>query len=61
MKAEHYEDFTLVTQYFNVRDLTIQKFVQSCKRIGDDFLEVSLSEVRLHLFELMIYFFNKQN
>uniref|UniRef100_A0A336MQL3 CSON005496 protein n=1 Tax=Culicoides sonorensis TaxID=179676 RepID=A0A336MQL3_CULSO len=45
MKAEHFEDFAIVTQYFNVRDLSIQKFVQSCKRISDDFLEVPLSEM----------------
>lgn len=49
MKTEHYEDFALITQYFNIRDLSAQKFVQTCKRIGDDFLEVSLSEVSVSL------------
>lgn len=50
MKAEHYEDFALIIQYFNIRDLAAQKFVQSCKRIGDDFLEISLSDVSFVFF-----------
>lgn len=50
MKAEHYEDFTVILHYFNVRDLTIQKIIQACKRVGDDFLDVSMKEVSISFF-----------
>lgn len=46
MKAQHYEDFSIILRYFNVRDLSIQKITQACKRAGDDFLNVSMEEVR---------------
>lgn len=45
MKAEHYEDFTMVLQYFNLKDLAVQKSILAYRAAGEALLKIDIKDV----------------
>jgi len=45
MKGEHYEDFTTVLRYFNLKDLAVQRALQAYKSTGDDLMKIDVKSM----------------
>lgn len=56
MKGEHYEDFTMVLQYFNLKDIAVQKALQIYRKTGEALLQVDVKDVWLIFFLKTLFF-----